>query len=153
MHGTDMSMFLHFCMSWYLFSCCCSHAVQWTSTCPVPNYEPTSLVSRHPVVRQLINGHSANPASSHVNAQVDGVQQPVAQGRAGSGVSLDRLPASSLPRIALVFGREELGLADVEVEACDAVCSIPIGRLQVSRYLVLFCGFLLCWLTKCRVEE
>eukprot|EP00955_Chlamydomonas_euryale_P100633 365296-Chlamydomonas_euryale.AAC.41 len=35
-------------------------------------------------------------------------------------------------RLALVFGREELGLSDAEVDACDAVCSIPIGRLQVS---------------------
>jgi len=35
-------------------------------------------------------------------------------------------------RLALVFGREELGLSDAEVDACDAVCSIPIGRLQES---------------------
>jgi tRNA C32,U32 (ribose-2'-O)-methylase TrmJ len=35
-------------------------------------------------------------------------------------------------RLALVFGREELGLAEAEVAACDAVCSIPIGRLQES---------------------
>lgn len=35
-------------------------------------------------------------------------------------------------RIALVFGREELGLSDEEVDACDVACSIPIGRLQES---------------------
>lgn len=35
-------------------------------------------------------------------------------------------------RIALVFGREEFGLSDEEVAACDVACSISIGRLQVS---------------------
>jgi tRNA C32,U32 (ribose-2'-O)-methylase TrmJ len=35
-------------------------------------------------------------------------------------------------RVALVFGREEHGLSDAEIEACDAACSIPIGRLQES---------------------
>jgi tRNA C32,U32 (ribose-2'-O)-methylase TrmJ len=35
-------------------------------------------------------------------------------------------------RIALVFGREELGLSDEEIEACDVACCIPIGRLQES---------------------
>jgi hypothetical protein len=35
------------------------------------------------------------------------------------------------PRIALVFGREDLGLEDAEVACCSASCSIPIGRLQV----------------------
>lgn len=35
-------------------------------------------------------------------------------------------------QLALVFGREEFGLSDDEVAACDLACSIPIGRLQVS---------------------
>lgn len=35
-------------------------------------------------------------------------------------------------RLALVFGREELGMSDEEVASCDVVCSIPIGRLQES---------------------
>lgn len=34
-------------------------------------------------------------------------------------------------RIALVFGREEYGLSDIEVAACDMACAISIGRLQV----------------------
>lgn len=34
-------------------------------------------------------------------------------------------------RIALVFGREEFGLSDAEVAACDLACAISIGRLQV----------------------
>ena len=41
-------------------------------------------------------------------------------------------PSSSTTRVALVFGREELGLSDEEVDACSSVCSIPIGRLQES---------------------
>lgn len=41
-------------------------------------------------------------------------------------------PASGAVRVALVFGREELGMSDEEVDACDLACSIPIGRLQVS---------------------
>lgn len=41
-------------------------------------------------------------------------------------------PSHNKPvRLALVFGREEFGLSDEEVQACDLACSIPIGRLQV----------------------
>ena len=43
-----------------------------------------------------------------------------------------RLRPSKKTRVALVFGREDLGLSDAEVEACDVACSIPIGRLQES---------------------
>jgi tRNA C32,U32 (ribose-2'-O)-methylase TrmJ len=59
-----------------------------------------------------------------------------------SGTTTERLtPSSSFEfssgrrrktRVALVFGREELGLADEEVEVCDVACCIPIGRLQES---------------------
>lgn len=35
-------------------------------------------------------------------------------------------------RVALVYGREEFGLSDEEVAACDVACAIPIGRLQVG---------------------
>ncbi len=35
-------------------------------------------------------------------------------------------------RVALVFGREELGMSDEEVDECDLACCIPIGRLQES---------------------
>jgi response regulator of citrate/malate metabolism len=38
-------------------------------------------------------------------------------------------------RIALVFGREEFGLSDDEVAACDIACAISIGRLQVRLLL------------------
>ena len=36
-------------------------------------------------------------------------------------------------RVALVFGREEFGLADEEVAACSVACALPMGRLSVSR--------------------
>lgn len=35
-------------------------------------------------------------------------------------------------KVALVFGREVRGLTAEEVAACDAVCQIPMGRLQES---------------------
>ena len=35
-------------------------------------------------------------------------------------------------RVAFVFGREVEGLMPDEISMCDAVCSIPIGRLQES---------------------
>eukprot|EP00798_Chlamydomonas_sp_ICE-L_P015019 gene15019-21091_t len=41
-------------------------------------------------------------------------------------------PIKRRKRVALVFGREELGMSDEEVDSCDVVCSIPIGRLQES---------------------
>ena len=34
--------------------------------------------------------------------------------------------------MVLVFGREEAGLTEAEIAACDYACSIPIGRLQES---------------------
>ena len=40
--------------------------------------------------------------------------------------------AASGRKLALVFGREERGLDPEEEAACDAACSIPIGRLQES---------------------
>ncbi|MEW5315543.1 MAG: hypothetical protein WDW38_006964 [Sanguina aurantia] len=55
----------------------------------------------------------------------------------GSSSSSQERPTGSASskaplRIALVFGREELGLSDEEVSSCDLVTSIPIGRLQES---------------------
>ena len=35
-------------------------------------------------------------------------------------------------RVAFVFGREVEGLMPEEVAACDAVCQLPMGRLQES---------------------
>ncbi len=36
-------------------------------------------------------------------------------------------------RLGLVFGREQGGLTEEELDAVHATCSIPIGRLQVRR--------------------
>jgi hypothetical protein len=48
------------------------------------------------------------------------------------GVSSSSSVSARRPvRVALVFGREEFGLSDEEVAACDLACSISIGRLQV----------------------
>ncbi len=69
----------------------------------MPCYLDLQTLGQHPLVQQL------------VTAPVPGAE---------------RQP-SPVPRVALVFGREELGLSDDEVASCDAVCSIPIGRLQV----------------------
>jgi hypothetical protein len=46
-------------------------------------------------------------------------------------------------RIALVFGREEFGLSDDEVAACDIACAISIGRLQVRLLLKRWRQFVL----------
>ena len=38
-------------------------------------------------------------------------------------------------KIALVMGREDLGLLPEELARCDAICSLPMGRLQESHSL------------------
>eukprot|EP00873_Tetraselmis_striata_P019977 jgi/Tetstr1/440241/TSEL_028592.t1 len=53
-------------------------------------------------------------------------QRRLEAGAEGSATSAGR------PRIALVYGREDTGLAEEDILACDKVCSIPIGRLQES---------------------
>ncbi len=63
--------------------------------------------------------HGAGPAAA-------GTTTAAGAGADGPG------PERRRPRVALVFGREELGLRDDEVAACGALCSIPIGRLQVG---------------------
>jgi len=61
-------------------------------------------------------------------------QQSQSTAHRGAGREED-LPAAAArrrPRIALVYGREDTGLTEEDVLACDKVCSIPIGRLQES---------------------
>ncbi|KAJ9523493.1 hypothetical protein QJQ45_007209 [Haematococcus lacustris] len=65
------------------------------------------------------NGQAGSASSSQAGA--------ASSSQAGSGSS-----SQAVVRVALVFGREELGLSDDEVKACDVACSIPIGRLQES---------------------
>lgn len=68
------------------------------------------------------------------------LQQPLAAA-AGAGELKGQQQQQQQPvRLALVFGREEFGLSDEEVAACDLACSIPIGRLQVRVMLCFFAG-------------
>ena len=61
------------------------------------------------------------------------------QGTLHDSIPLDQAQVSSLRdrpgqrgKLALVFGREYEGLTIEVVQACDASCSIAIGRLQES---------------------
>ncbi|GLI59771.1 hypothetical protein VaNZ11_001734 [Volvox africanus] len=57
------------------------------------------------------------------------------------------------PRVALVFGREELGMSDEEVDSCEVCCSIPIGRLQESLSLSHAISIALCALYQARLQH
>lgn len=74
---------------------------------------------RHPMVEQLLQ-QPLTPPSTSGRQQQQHKQQPTQQHQ------------QQQPRIALVFGREDYGLSDDEVAACDVSCAIPIGRLQES---------------------
>ena len=81
----------------------------------------------------VLQGHSDAACQQSSGA---GVSSP------GTGISQSEAPQlqghsltdgiNGRKRVALVFGREELGLSDDEVEACSVACCIPIGRLQES---------------------
>lgn len=102
----------------------------------------TSLLA-HPVVQQMlqqpvqaVSGSSSSYSSSSVSSssssgcQFTWPQQhdsSSSQHRAAQQQQQQQRPV----RIALVFGREEFGLSDDEVAACDVACAISIGRLQV----------------------
>ncbi|PNH02091.1 putative tRNA/rRNA methyltransferase MJ1476 [Tetrabaena socialis] len=57
------------------------------------------------------------------------------------------------PKVALVFGREELGLSDEEVDGCEVVCSVPIGRLQESLSLSHAVSIALCSIYQARLQH
>ncbi|GFH16382.1 uncharacterized protein HaLaN_12790 [Haematococcus lacustris] len=80
-----------------------------------------------PWLRQVMGVGGVGEGEGAAGAAETGEQPaaPSPNGQAGSGSS-----SQAVVRVALVFGREELGLSDDEVEACDVACSIPIGRLQ-----------------------
>ncbi|PNW86306.1 hypothetical protein CHLRE_02g081176v5 [Chlamydomonas reinhardtii] len=61
--------------------------------------------------------------------------------------------APRMPRIALVFGREELGMSDEEVDSCEVCCSVPIGRLQESLSLSHAVSIALCNLYQARLQH
>ena len=55
-------------------------------------------------------------------------------------------------RVAFVFGREVSGLMPCEVAACDAVCSIQMGRLQESLSLSHAVAIALCAAFECNLK-
>ncbi|GIL83485.1 hypothetical protein Vretimale_11166 [Volvox reticuliferus] len=57
------------------------------------------------------------------------------------------------PRVALVFGREELGMSDEEVDSCEVCCAIPIGRLQESLSLSHAVSIALCSFYQARLQH
>ncbi|KAK3261316.1 hypothetical protein CYMTET_29773 [Cymbomonas tetramitiformis] len=63
------------------------------------------------------------------------------------------LSGSRTGRVALVFGREEAGLFQEEVEICDATCSIPMGRLQESMSLSHAVNIVLWQLFQARLTD
>eukprot|EP00878_Enallax_costatus_P037301 GHUV01042124.1.p1 GENE.GHUV01042124.1~~GHUV01042124.1.p1 ORF type:complete len:190 (+),score=50.67 GHUV01042124.1:528-1097(+) len=97
----------------------------------------------HPIVQQMLQQpltplgrHNSGRDSSSQPGSQDLLQQlDVQADHRSSSSSIDRqqeCEQQSKPvRIALVFGREEYGLSDDEVAACDLACAISIGRLQV----------------------
>lgn len=60
------------------------------------------------------------------------LQSPLLADRLGGGAVAGNAGAPLKGKLVLVFGREVRGLDPEEIAACDAVCSIPIGRLQES---------------------
>ncbi|GLC33727.1 hypothetical protein PLESTM_000104700 [Pleodorina starrii] len=86
-------------------------------------------------------------------------QRPVAEGDNGgsacssSGGGGGDRPTGRPPRVALVFGREELGMSDEEVDSCEVCCSIPIGRLQESLSLSHAVSIALCGLYQARLQH
>ena len=70
----------------------------------------------HPSLRALLS------ALPHLADELSGVAgEPSGGGGVGGGGG-----------VALVFGREESGLIDDEVDACSVACAIPTGRVQPS---------------------
>ncbi|KAF5838962.1 hypothetical protein DUNSADRAFT_1907 [Dunaliella salina] len=109
------------------------------------------------------NGHSANSSSSSNSSSsnscsIDGVNTAgvlSADHKKAEGKSPSNAAASSQRsvRVALVFGREDLGMSDEEVQGCDVICSIPIGRLQESLSLSHAVSISLSSLFQRRTEE
>lgn len=90
---------------------------------------------RTPEVQQVLGGAAASTSLSVAAAAAaassgDGAGLP--QGEVLPGTAGQEASQAAGGHLALVFGREEFGLSDEEVAACNVACSIPIGRLQES---------------------
>ncbi|KAG2500207.1 hypothetical protein HYH03_001785 [Edaphochlamys debaryana] len=99
-------------------------------------------------------GSNPSAAASHAGpaaaAADDGAR---ASGAAGAGAPSSGGAQRRFPRVALIFGREELGMSDAEVDACEVVCSVPIGRLQESLSLSHAVSIALCGLYQARLQH
>ncbi|GFR49480.1 hypothetical protein Agub_g11419 [Astrephomene gubernaculifera] len=84
-------------------------------------------------------------STSSSSSSTSGQQPPQQLPTSGS-------PAPAAPKIALVFGREELGMSDEEVDGCEVCCSVPIGRLQESLSLSHAVSIALCALYQTRLQ-
>lgn len=114
---------------------------RWVSGRSSSYYDLSALIA-HPTIQALIHepvrtpSEPASEAGFNPEAGARGASDAEAPSSSGRGAQEAAGVHTAGPRkrvrVALVFGREELGLADEEVDACDAVCSIPIGRLQES---------------------
>lgn len=105
---------------------------RWVKGRPNAYINADSLL-QHPVMHRLM---TENPAVDSTQPPSVSPQAPDIQAMLNSGLvsAAQAELLSSLgrpPRVALVFGREELGISDAEVDTCDVACSILIGRLQV----------------------
>jgi hypothetical protein len=91
-----------------------------------PNCLPNlpSLLQQ-PLVQQLLQQPLGEKGTQQPQKAAEQQQQP------GSSQQQHGLGSHKPVRLALVFGREEFGLSDEELQACDLACSIPLGRLQV----------------------
>ena len=101
-----------------------------------PNCLPNlPALLQHPTVQQLLQqplGSVSNPDQQWQHSQQEQGQAQVSTAKQQQQQQQPEVQHQRPVRVAVVFGREEFGLSDDEVSACDVACSIPIGRLQVS---------------------
>ncbi|GAX84077.1 hypothetical protein CEUSTIGMA_g11501.t1 [Chlamydomonas eustigma] len=121
----------------------CDLSVAFTRWIPsgrsIPSYDLPALM-RHPTMQTLIKQPVDNCKGASEECSVAEAPQVFSTAPGANSESdhksqqgVDESPCKVRDvKVALVFGREELGMSDEEVETCDIACSIPIGRLQES---------------------
>lgn len=153
-----LSASTHACSSSHtlaLIDLVCALPLQWVKG--RDNFYDLAALLTHPIIQQMIKqapvaaaaaAAGQAPASSSAASPSGSGESQTSSGNpshAGdsSSSSSAQGPAQEVQRqqeqggqrpvrVGLVFGREELGMSDEEVDACTLVCSIPIGRLQVG---------------------
>ncbi|KAF8073105.1 hypothetical protein HT031_000766 [Scenedesmus sp. PABB004] len=109
-----------------------------------PSLPDVPSLLAHPDVRRALTQPLAPAAAAAAAAP--------AGGRTAAGGGSDGGGGGGGPRVALVFGREEYGLSDAEVAACDVACAISIGRLQESLSLSHSVSIVLAQLYQARLS-